>query len=180
MVKIYTKSGDLGTTSLLGKSKVSKTDLRVIAYGNLDELNAYLGEIQNYISNSKDKELLTKIISELFTISSYVSCVSEKFENMLPEINNNLLDEIELRIDEIQKNLPELKSFILPIGTIEYTKIHQARTITRRCERSLVEIKEEINPYFIQLLNRLSDYIFILARNYLNENNLEEIIWNNN
>ncbi len=179
MTKIYTKTGDLGTTSLLGKSKVSKTDLRVIGYGNLDELNSSLGEIQNYIKE-KDKELLTKIIFEIFTISSYISCVSEKFEEMLPKIKEELLSEIESRIDIIHTSLPELKSFILPIGTIEYTRIHQARTITRRCERSLVEIKEEINPFFIQLLNRLSDYIFILARKYLYDKDLEEITWSSN
>lgn len=179
MTKIYTKTGDLGTTSLLGKSKVSKTDLRVIGYGNLDELNSSLGEIQNYVKE-EDKELLTKIISEIFTISSYISCVNEKFEEMLPKIKEELLNEIESRIDTIHTSLPELKSFILPIGAIEYTRIHQARTITRRCERSLVEIKEEINPFFIQLSNRLSDYMFILARKYLYDNNLKEITWNSN
>lgn len=178
MAKIYTKTGDLGTTSLLGKSNVSKTNLRVVAYGNLDGLNSCLGEIRNYVHNEEDKKLLVSIISELFSISSHISCVNETFKNMLPVVDSNLLVLIESRIDEIHSHLEELTSFILPIGSIEYTRIHQARTVARACERSLVEIKEEINPYFIQILNRLSDYLFTLTRKYLVDNNEKEVVWN--
>ena len=178
MVKIYTKTGDLGTTSLLGKLQVSKTDFRIQAYGELDELNAHLGEMVLYL-DSKDQELVQEIISEIFNISSHIACVSESFENMLASLHEELLVLIEERIDEITQDLEPLKSFILPIGSFELTRIHQVRTITRRCERSLVHIKEEIDPYILKLVNRLSDYCFTLARKYTKDHNQEEAVWKN-
>ncbi|MFT4244680.1 MAG: cob(I)yrinic acid a,c-diamide adenosyltransferase [Candidatus Woesearchaeota archaeon] len=177
MVKVYTKVGDKGTTSLLGKSNVSKQDSRIITYGELDELNAVIGQTMNYVKK-QDYELLYKVVEEIFTISSHIACVSDSFENMLPEFNKDLILEIEERIDEITQNLPELKSFILPIGSIGLTQIHIARTVTRRAERALVVLKDEIEPDFLQLINRLSDYFFTLARKYIQDNEEEEeIVW---
>lgn len=176
MVKVYTKVGDKGTTSLLGKSNVSKQDSRIIAYGELDELNAVIGQTMNYVKK-QDYELLYKVVEEIFTISSHIACVSDSFTSMLPEHDKDLIIEIEERIDEITQNLPELKSFILPIGSIGLTQIHVARTVTRRAERALVALKDEIEPDFLQLINRLSDYFFTLARKYIQDNEEEEIVW---
>ena len=176
MVKVYTKVGDKGTTSLLGKSNVSKQDSRIIAYGELDELNAVIGQTMNYVKQ-QDYDLLYKVVEEIFTISSHIACVSDSFASMLPEHDKDLIIEIEERIDEITQNLHELKSFILPIGGIGLTQIHIARTVTRRAERALVTLKDEIEPDFLQLINRLSDYFFTLARKYIQDNEEEEIMW---
>lgn len=176
MIKVYTKVGDKGTTSLLGKSNVSKQDDRIIAYGELDELNAVIGQTMNYVKE-EDYAILYKVVEEIFTISSHIACVSDSFTSMLPEHNTQIVSEIEKRIDEITQTLPELKSFILPIGSVGLTQIHIARTVTRRTERALVSLKEEINPEFLQLINRLSDYFFTLARKYIQDNEEEEIVW---
>ncbi|MCH8519957.1 MAG: cob(I)yrinic acid a,c-diamide adenosyltransferase [Nanoarchaeota archaeon] len=177
MVKVYTKVGDKGTTSLLGKSNVSKQDSRVIAYGELDELNTVIGQTMNYVEK-EDYELLYKVVEEIFTISSHIACVSDSFNSMLPKHNSGIITQIESRIDDITSNLPELKSFILPVGSIGLTQIHIARTVTRRAERALVTLKDEIEPDFLQLINRLSDYFFTLARKYTQDNEEEEIVWN--
>lgn len=176
MVKVYTKVGDKGTTSLLGKSNVSKEDKRIMAYGELDELNAVIGQTMNYMSR-EDYEILYTVVEEIFTISSFIACVSDSFASMLPKFNAKLIPQIENRIDEITQNLPELKSFILPIGSVGLTQIHVARTVTRRTERAMVGLKDEINPDFLQLINRLSDYFFTLARKYIQDNKEEEIVW---
>jgi cob(I)alamin adenosyltransferase len=177
MVKVYTKVGDKGTTALLGKTGVSKEDNRIKAYGELDELNAVIGQTMNYVKH-EDYDILYTVVEEIFTISSHIACVSDSFKEMLPSHNPDLIPKIEERIDEITAELSELKSFILPIGSVGVTQIHIARTVTRRAERSLVTLKEEIDADFLQLINRLSDYFFTLARKYIKDNNENEITWN--
>ncbi|MFP4401954.1 MAG: cob(I)yrinic acid a,c-diamide adenosyltransferase [Candidatus Nanoarchaeia archaeon] len=177
MVKVYTKTGDKGTTALLGKSGVSKEDVRIKAYGELDELNAIIGQTMNYVKR-EDYELLYSTVEEIFTISSHIACVSDSFKQVLPKHNPELISKIENRIDDITQKLPELKSFILPVGSVGLTQIHIARTVTRRAERALVPLKDEIEADFLQLINRLSDYFFTLARKYTQDNNEKEIIWN--
>lgn len=176
MVKVYTKVGDRGKTSLLGKSNVSKEDKRVMAYGELDELNAVIGQTMNYVL-VEDYKILKRVVEEIFTISSHIACVSDSFSSMLPEHDNKLVSVIEKRIDEISLTLPDLKSFILPIGDVGLTQIHVARTVTRRAERAIVTLGEDTHPDFLQFINRLSDYFFTLARKYTVENEIEEIVW---
>jgi cob(I)alamin adenosyltransferase len=179
-VKIYTKTGDKGTTSLLSGTRVSKADMRLDAYGTLDELNSWLGVLASELPTNSFP-LLTKIQSELFSMGSYLALEGEATFPM-PKLDPELVNALERQIDSWNEQLPELKNFILPSGSKASSMAQVARTITRRAERRVValanevEVKEEI-PVF---LNRLSDFFFVLARFILHKEGLEERIWTPN
>ena len=179
-MKIYTKTGDKGTTSLLTGTRVSKDDMRLEAYGTLDELNSWLGVLAAELPTNSFP-LLTKIQSELFSMGSYLALEGEAPFSM-PKLDPELVDALERQIDSWNEQLPELKNFILPSGSKASSMAQVARTITRRAERRVValanevEVKEEI-PVF---LNRLSDFFFVLARFILHKEGLEERIWTPN
>jgi len=179
-VKIYTKTGDKGTTSLLSGTRVSKADMRLDAYGTLDELNSWLGVLASELPTNSFP-LLTKIQSELFSMGSYLALEGEATFPM-PKLDPDLVTALERQIDSWNEQLPELKNFILPSGSKASSMAQVARTITRRAERRVVtlanevEVKEEI-PVF---LNRLSDFFFVLARFILHKEGLEERIWTPN
>jgi len=178
-MKIYTKQGDGGKTSLLGGEKVWKDNQRIKAYGTLDELNAILGII---ITESKSEELkgeLRSIQSELFAIGADLATPNNKSVKIV-RIDESYAKRVENLIDKYDEKLPELKNFILPGGSKAASYLHLARTVCRRAEREVVSlIKEvEINPQIEVYLNRLSDLLFVLARyeNYIN--GIEDIKWN--
>jgi cob(I)alamin adenosyltransferase len=179
-VKIYTKTGDKGTTSLLSGTRVSKADMRLDAYGTLDELNSWLGVLASELPTNSFP-LLTKIQSELFSMGSYLALEGEATFPM-PKLDPDLVNALERQIDSWNEQLPELKNFILPSGSKASSMAQVARTITRRAERRVValanevEVKEEI-PVF---LNRLSDFFFVLARFILHKEGLQERIWTPN
>ena len=179
-MKVYTKTGDKGTTSLLTGTRVSKDDMRLEAYGTLDELNSWLGVLAAELPTNSFP-LLTKIQSELFSMGSYLALEGEATFPM-PNLDAELVDALERQIDSWNEQLPELKNFILPSGSKASSMAQVARTITRRAERRVValakevEVKEEI-PVF---LNRLSDFFFVLARFILHKEGLEERIWTPN
>ena len=179
-MKIYTKTGDKGTTSLLTGTRVSKDDMRLEAYGTLDELNSWLGVLTAELPTNSFP-LLTKIQSELFSMGSYLALEGEATFPM-PKLDPELVDALERQIDSWNEQLPELKNFILPSGSKASSMAQVARTITRRAERRVValanevEVKDEI-PVF---LNRLSDFFFVLARFILHKEGLEERIWTPN
>ena len=179
-MKIYTKTGDKGTTSLLSGTRVSKADMRLDAYGTLDELNSWLGVLAAELPTNSFP-LLTKIQSELFSMGSYLALEGEATFPM-PKLDLDLVNALERQIDSWNEQLPELKNFILPSGSKASSMAQVARTITRRAERRVValanevEVKEEI-PVF---LNRLSDFFFVLARFILHKEGLEERIWTPN
>lgn len=179
-MKIYTKTGDKGTTSLLSGTRVSKADMRLDAYGTLDELNSWLGVLASELPTNSFP-LLTKIQSELFSMGSYLALEGEVTFPM-PKLDPDLVNALERQIDSWNEQLPELKNFILPSGSKASSMAQVARTITRRAERRVValanevEVKEEI-PVF---LNRLSDFFFVLARFILHKEGLEERIWTPN
>ena len=179
-MKIYTKTGDKGTTSLLTGTRVSKADMRLDAYGTLDELNSWLGVLASELPTNSFP-LLTKIQSELFSMGSYLALEGEATFPM-PKLDPDLVNALERQIDSWNEQLPELKNFILPSGSKASSMAQVARTITRRAERRVValanevEVKEEI-PVF---LNRLSDFFFVLARFILHKEGLEERIWTPN
>lgn len=169
-MKIYTKTGDKGKTSLLGGYRVNKDNLRVEVYGNMDELNSFLG---NFVSSCKDKRLarrVEKIQSNLFLIGSYIADKDEKIIklDLLKKLKNEAED-LEKQIDKWELELPKLTNFILPGGTELATKAHIIRTLVRKTERRLVSLnkKEKINKNVLVYINRLSDYFFVLAR-YIN------------
>lgn len=178
-MKIYTKQGDEGKTSLLGGERVWKDNQRIQAYGTVDELNAILGIVVTELTSEELKEELRSIQSELFTIGADLATPNNKSVKIV-RVDNNFTKRIEALIDKYDEKLPELKNFILPGGSKASAYLHLARTVCRRAEREVVSlIKEvEINPEIEVYLNRLSDLLFVLARyeNYIS--GIEDIKWN--
>ena len=179
--KIYTKTGDEGYTSLIGGTKIFKSDLRIDSYGNVDELNSYVGLLGDYITDRDIKPFLLSIQNHLFIIGSLLACDSDKDIKMkLPQLNEEDVRVLEQQIDAMNESLPALTHFILPGGNILVSCIHIARSVCRRAERGCVHLKEQalfVEPLVIKYLNRLSDYLFVLARFIGKQLSVEEIIW---
>ena len=166
--KIYTKTGDKGKTSLIGGTKVLKSDLRIESYGTIDELNSYIGLLCDLIDDSPSRKLLSEIQDRLFTIGSALACDPEKEPKLrIPDLIESDITLLEKEIDRMSDALPPMKSFILPGGHPTVSHIHIARCICRRAERCCVRLNEmdpELEPLIIIYVNRLSDYLFMLAR----------------
>ncbi len=183
MSKIYTKTGDKGKTSLIGGAKVPKSDARIEAYGTVDELNAYIGLVSDLL-NAGEKaptELLKEIQDRLFTVGSALACDPDKEPKLkVPDLKESDIALLEQTIDEMNAQMPPLKYFILPGGHPAVSTAHIARTVCRRAERNAVRLQETgafVEPMVIKYLNRLSDYLFVLARFTAFEWNLPEITW---
>lgn len=183
-MKIYTKFGDKGNTSLLGGKIVRKDSPRLQAYGSIDELNSFVGMIPNFSIDDFDKNIINFIQNRLFDIGSILAAKEENAEYNLPKLRQITNDDIivlEQAIDRNNEDLPELTNFILPTGSPIISWCNISRTVCRRAERNIVSAKDELiipDEIFI-FINRLSDYFFILARKYAIKNNIEEILWNN-
>lgn len=178
--KIYTKTGDKGETSLIGGKRVPKFDERIEAYGTIDELNAYIAHIHDNLNGSKEKNTLLAIQNELFVAESILATEAEaKVERYLPDLNPAIITLLETEIDLMTEILPELTSFILPSGHPLVSLCHIARTVCRRAERVCLKLSvvQPVSDDIIRLLNRLSDYLFVLARYVAFLNNAEEIKW---
>jgi cob(I)alamin adenosyltransferase len=180
-MKIYTKTGDKGTTSLIGGTKVSKAHLRIEAYGTVDELNSYIGLCKDLLPGTASKSLLQEVQDRLFTIGAALACDPEKETKMkIPDLKEEDITLLEQEIDKMSEQLPPMKSFILPGGHPTISHLHIGRCICRRAERCCVRLEEEQNevePIIIKYLNRLSDYLFVLARYTTHQLNAEEIPW---
>jgi cob(I)alamin adenosyltransferase len=180
-MKIYTKTGDAGKTSLIGGTKVLKSDPRIDAYGTVDELNSYIGVVSDFSNDEHSKKILKEIQDRLFTIGSELACDPNKRINMpIPDLNESDIELLEKEMDQMDSQLPPMKNFILPGGLPAVSFMHVARCVCRRAERCCVHLKEsssEVNPLIIKYLNRLSDYLFMLARYTSMKNNAPEIIW---
>ena len=167
-MKIYTKTGDGGTTSLIGGTRVSKAHLRIEAYGTVDELNSYIGLCKDLLQGMQTDSILQEIQDRLFTIGSALACDPEKETKMkIPDLKEDDITLLENEIDKMNDSLPAMKSFILPGGHPTVSHVHVARCICRRAERNCVRLqleKNEVEPIITKYLNRLSDYLFILAR----------------
>lgn len=177
--KIYTKTGDKGKTGLFGGARVSKDDVRLEAYGTVDELNSFLGYLKDHIEDEEINELLYSMQNSLFNVGSILATDPEKPELKM-SFDNAITNRIEEAIDDMQTNLPELKNFILPGGHPQVSLCHILRTITRRAERrvvSLSNIQETDNEISI-FLNRLSDYFFVLGRYLGKQLKAKEVVWN--
>jgi len=178
-MKVYTKKGDKGKTQLLGGSMVNKNHIKLECYGTIDELNAFIGNIYDQEISTFHKEILLKIQNQLFNLGSIISFDGKKDKIQLPNVTAENIEMMEKAIDKMEETLPMLKNFILPSGHPTASICHIARTICRRAERNLVALgqEQEIDNLHIQYLNRLSDYLFVLARAILKENNAPEVEW---
>jgi cob(I)alamin adenosyltransferase len=178
MVKIYTKTGDAGTTSLFGGKRVDKDSLRIEAYGNVDELNSQIGVILANNPPTVVVRKLTRIQKELFVLGSNLATPRD-VKIKIPKVTKSYIIRLEKEIDLWEKSLPKLKNFILPGGSKIASYSHLARSITRRTERSVVALasQEKINPNAQIYLNRLSDWLFVLARFVNKLENVKEIEW---
>lgn len=178
-MKIYTKTGDNGTTALYGGKRLSKGDLKIEAYGTVDELNSFIGLTATFLEEKEYHDLLIDIQSRLFDIGTHLAAETGKKNLILPEVPEAKIALLEQYIDKMNEQLPELKYFILPGGNQAAATAHIARTVCRRAERCVVRLAEhdEVQPVLIQYLNRLSDFLFVLARKFANDANEPEIIW---
>tara|TARA_R110001583_G_scaffold77623_1_gene211185 strand:- start:17747 stop:18322 length:576 start_codon:yes stop_codon:yes gene_type:complete len=185
-MKIYTKSGDKGKTSLFGGTRVSKHHIRIEAYGTVDELNSYIGLIRDQKVDAHTAKILLIIQHELFTLGSMLATPPEKKvlksgkERLnISKINNTSIETLENEIDNMNESLPEMTHFVLPGGHTTVSFCHIARCICRRAERITTQLNEEstVEPQILEYLNRLSDYLFVLARKLTFDNNAQEIKW---
>jgi len=180
-MKIYTKTGDKGKTSLIGGTKVLKSHRRIEAYGTIDELNSFIGLSLDHISSFLIDNVLAEVQDRLFTIGSALACDPEKETQLkIPDLKEDDVLLLEKEMDKMNDVLPTMKSFILPGGHIAVSTLHVARCVCRRAERLCVGLQkknDEVDPLIIKYLNRLSDYLFVLARFVANKLGAEEIPW---
>ena len=179
-VRIYTKTGDDGTTGLIGGVRVKKYNIRLESYGTVDELNSYLGLIVAMDIDQHAKDVLKKIQSILFTIGAQLA-TDDSIADFKKQIPCKLedIEMLEHEMDEMFKILPKLNNFILPGGSQAAAYSQIARTVCRRAERRIVELSEqsEINKNLVKFINRLSDYLFVLGRKISHDDNIPENIW---
>jgi cob(I)alamin adenosyltransferase len=178
-MKIYTKTGDKGTTALFGGKRVSKADLRINAYGTVDELNSYIGLLRDQEVNQKRKEVLIEIQDRLFTVGSILATEPGNTKVKIPSLSEDDILNLEKEIDKMDAALPPMKFFVLPGGHPSVSFGHVARTVCRRAERLVIELDatERVDELVIKYLNRLSDHLFVLCRKMSHELNAEEIPW---
>jgi cob(I)alamin adenosyltransferase len=181
--QIYTKVGDAGTTSLVGGTKVTKDDLQIESYGNVDELNSQIGFMRSLMPKDHcEQVLLLKIQNELFVLGSLLATeIDKRVTYKLPTLSPSLLLEIESSIDKMDGSLSKLKNFIIPAGSQASCAAHVVRTVCRRVERGIVRLGHKevdlIPSGSVQLINRLSDYFFVLARELNALEKIGDIIW---
>lgn len=178
-MKIYTKTGDEGTTALFGGKRVSKSDLRIEAYGTVDELNAWMGVLRDQPVNMERSALLTSIQNCLFTTGSMLAAEPGNTKIKIPELTVDDTARLEQAIDAMDAQLPPMRSFILPGGHPAVSFAHVTRTVCRRAERLVIALHktEPVPQEVLRYLNRLSDYLFILARKMAYELGAEETPW---
>jgi cob(I)alamin adenosyltransferase len=178
-MKIYTKGGDRGTTSLIGGRRVPKYHSKIEAYGTVDELISYIGLLRDYYKNDYYKELLISIQDKLMVCSALLAADCDGCEDELPKLKTKDITVLEKEIDKMEESLPPLKSFILPGGNPVVSYCHIARTVCRRAERITIKVAEEfkVDDLVIKYLNRLSDFFFVFSRLISSDLGAEEIPW---
>jgi cob(I)alamin adenosyltransferase len=177
-MKIYTKTGDDGMTSLYGGTRLPKHDIRIEAYGTVDELNSWLGLIRDELSLGSQYHALKEIQDRLFTIGAHLASDPDK-QMPKPDISMHDIDFLEKGIDEMSEKLPPLRHFVLPGGHRRVSETHIARTVCRRAERRVTALNSvySIEPLIVTYLNRLSDYLFVLSRWIAKEVDADEVKW---
>ncbi len=177
---VYTKTGDRGRTSLIGGTRVPKNDVRLEAYGTVDELNSFIGMIRSFEIDDQSSQQLIKIQKRLFDVGAYLATdtnVADLRDKM--NYDDSVIEELEKEMDEMEEALPPLKYFVLPGGHPCISYCHISRTICRRAERRILEVGEslEVNAWVVRYVNRLSDYLFVLSRHLSKHFNVNEIPW---
>ncbi len=177
--KIYTKTGDKGTTSLIGGKRVPKSHIRIEAYGTVDELNAFVGLIRDQEIDEHSRKILLEIQNCLFVLESALAKDEDAKIQALPELREEDVILLEKEIDRMNEHLPQLTAFVLPGGHTTVSLCHVARTVCRRAERLSIKLNEEftVQDVNIQYLNRLSDYLFVLARKFTYDLGIDELLW---
>jgi cob(I)alamin adenosyltransferase len=178
-MKIYTKTGDKGTTSLVGGTRLSKAHIRIDAYGTVDELNAHIGLLSDQPINEGRRDLLKEIQDRLFTIGSHLASEANLPNKKLPDRHEGDSELLEKEMDNMDEVLPPLRAFVLPGGHASVSITHVARTVCRRAERAIILLHEQepVEEIIIRYLNRLSDYLFVLSRKITQELGAEEVTW---
>ncbi len=177
---IYTKTGDKGMTSLVGGVRVSKLHPRLEAYGTVDELNSQIGLLITYVTDETERECLTEIQRELFSVGSYLATDQEQRAlREQSQVHPEDVERLEQAIDRLDAELPPLRLFVLPGGARGAAVCHVCRTVCRRAERRILALQEEceIDSNLLAYVNRLSDYLFVLSRKINNLEGCDEIIW---
>lgn len=182
-MKIYTKTGDKGETSLLGGKRVRKDNVKLEAYGTVDELNANIGMLLNYLDDDYDINLIGFIQNKLFDIGSCLSAEEDEAEYPLPELNEiteTHIKFLEEAIDRYEKELPHTNNFIIPAGSHAISWCNIARTVCRRAERRIVAVDDKNKKYenILVFVNRLSDLLFVFGRKMAKRDGINEIFWN--
>ncbi len=178
-MKVYTKTGDKGTTALIGGKRVSKNHSRLDAYGTIDELMAYTGLLRDQLINKEDQTFFLEILDRLMTVATILAADCDDCHKDLPNIIQKDIEKLEKSMDNMNKELPELSFFVLPGGHTTVSFCHIARTVCRRAERLAIKVQEDFNncEMAIKYLNRLSDYFFVLSRKLTKDLKIEEIRW---
>lgn len=180
-LKIYTKTGDGGKTGLIGGTKVPKSHLRIESYGTVDELNSFIGLVSDHVADEKIKSVLKETQDRLFTVGSSLACDPDKEPALkIPDLTESDIVFLENEIDGMNEVLPAMKNFILPGGHVAVSTAHVARCVCRRAERICVNMVENemfVDALVIKYLNRLSDYLFVLARYIAHLLQVNEIVW---
>jgi cob(I)alamin adenosyltransferase len=180
-MKIYTKAGDEGKTSLIGGTRVPKSHIRIESYGTVDELNSFIGLVSDMCNNEQIQKVLNEVQDRLFTVGSHLACDPGKESAIqIPDLTELDITNLEKEIDKMNEVLSPMKSFILPVGHSAISMTHVARCVCRRAERWCVNLQEEnlfVEPIVIKYLNRLSDYLFVLARYIGHLNGVVDMPW---
>jgi len=178
-MKIYTKTGDTGKTSLVEGTRISKGHDRIEAYGTVDELNSFIGLLADQEVNKHRYSLLKAIQDNLFVIGANLASDPEKKADRVPPVKDEDVILLEKAMDEMDESLPELRHFVLPGGHASVSLAHVARTVCRRAERCVIRLTEtnEVPELVITYLNRLSDFFFVLGRKICQELEIEEVKW---
>ena len=178
-MKIYTKKGDKGETSLIGGTRVPKHHIRIEAYGTVDELNSFIGLIRDQKIEQHSFDILIQIQDKLFTVGAMLASDPERSRMKLPSLTEEDITLLENEMDTMNEKLPELKTFVLPGGHTTVSYCHLARCVCRRAERNVIKLSEndKVDELVIKYLNRLSDYFFVLSRKFSHDLNANEIPW---
>ncbi|MGC4079399.1 MAG: cob(I)yrinic acid a,c-diamide adenosyltransferase [Rubrivivax sp.] len=179
--KIYTRTGDKGQTSLIGGTRVSKNHIRIESYGTVDELNSYLGLVNDMAADTRTGDWIREVQDRLFTLGAELATTQTKEVKMkLPDLHISDIEWLEQRIDEMNEQLPEMRSFIIPGGHQAASACHVARCVCRRAERLCVAMEEQgehVSDIVLKYLNRLSDFLFVLSRYITHVNGKAELPW---